>query len=165
MGVVDQVTASRVVGEKRKYRLYKFVLNNQDNCRVEILVWGEMISQYEPNIQLNSKVFLDNLRCKATPPSIFKTENNLVPVELNVQSNSTIEFLGTVARANPMEAAPTIIHSFGEIFQSAGRICKFIFSYNFLYLVYLFKYIIIIFKLQFLFQWSQAIFARFQEGF
>lgn len=144
MGYVDQVTGSKTVGDYKKYRLYKFVINNGDNTRIEVLVWGDLIPQYEPRLQLNQvschcfkniyihllftflfhffqKIFLDGLRAKRTSSTIYRTDNNIVPVELNVQHSTTIEILGTHVDTIP-EDSVTPVTNFVEALEIQGLI-------------------------------------------
>lgn len=53
VGFVDGIEATRSVGDKQQYKVFKFYLNNGQGRRVQIIVWNDDIKPIEHHIKLN----------------------------------------------------------------------------------------------------------------
>lgn len=53
IGFVDEILPSRMVGNNKKFTLFKFYLNNGQNSRMEVLCWNELAELFEKNIHRN----------------------------------------------------------------------------------------------------------------
>ncbi|XP_029154771.1 uncharacterized protein LOC114927886 [Nylanderia fulva] len=101
VGFVDGIEASRYVGDKKQYKVFKFYINNGEGRRVQVVVWNDDITPVEPHVKLNHIIHLDGVQAR-TPISY---NNGNVPYELQIQSNTTISNLGkyNMERTNLIE--------------------------------------------------------------
>ena len=57
IGFVDEIYAATEVGQRKKYKLFKFVLSNR-NKRILCLIWGdELINKFQTDIVINRVSF------------------------------------------------------------------------------------------------------------
>lgn len=61
IGFIDEIYAATEVGQKKKYKLFKFVLSNVRK-RILCLIWGdELIKKYQNELVINRVCFTKNL--------------------------------------------------------------------------------------------------------
>ncbi|XP_051173212.1 uncharacterized protein LOC127289361 [Leptopilina boulardi] len=82
---------SKKSDSKDEFDLFKFVLNNNDNCRISCLSWSNAAFKFSNMIKENQKILFQNLTAKET--SDFNDGN--MSYELLLNNSSKLTLLGT----------------------------------------------------------------------
>lgn len=53
IGFVDEIEGPKIVGKTQNYKLLKFILNNNQHHRVQIVAWNDEIERVEFHLKPN----------------------------------------------------------------------------------------------------------------
>jgi len=92
VGFVERIEGPIKVGEKAQYKLFKFILNNGNGRRIQVIAWDEVIESIMHDIKKNYIFRLDGLQVRS--PKFEYQNNGNVPYELVIRSNTKVSNLG-----------------------------------------------------------------------
>ncbi|CAL1674778.1 unnamed protein product [Lasius platythorax] len=107
VGFVDGIEASKYVGEKQQYKVFKFYINNGQGRRVQVIAWNDDIEPVEPHVKLNHIIHLDGVQARI--PKVARFNNGNVPYELQIQTNSTYCNLGKYNSEQLIDVEPQLV--------------------------------------------------------
>lgn len=103
----------------------KFAVNNGQQRRCMVLLWGEQINVHEKKIVLNRVVRVEAALCKATSGNFNDNERNLIPFDLNVQSYSEIQTFQEFRDDDTSELVEEVIETyFSNITEHVGKVIR-----------------------------------------